>query len=806
MRLRIGCLLWCACALRGQCPDTVIAGTTSFRDFAAFRYQDASGLMGSDAQGRLLVMNSSRQLLRLEDGVLSPVGEMPEGSAITAMTPSADGSLYVATGARVWRLTEDGKLEPVAGTAESGFSGDGGAALNARLGYVTGLGVAADGSLLIGDGGNFRIRRVQGNGIIDTIAGNGGGNADLGNGGPAIEARFGALESMAVLKDGSIYFLEVFGSGRRLRLIRPDGIIETLGAQWKGVTFRQSSRLAVTLDGRLLLHDDNSVRMLADNGELSTVGVSRSGTIDGIAAAGGGKVYLRAARVIWESDGVESQPVVNAPDRFPDGIRATALSMDVAALHWGPDNQLYLLDRTSRFILRMSAEGRLYRYLPVPREYFDYSQVLFDGAGRAYVQADGRILRVNTDGSWAVIAGGTEYADGSPMPPALPARAITWRLSSGLFALGPDDAIYVADAVKQKVWKIENGIAAMVGPAADDIHSSSSLLMRADGSLVITLRSSVAQWDGGETWTALMRSREEQYSWVGELADGTLAVVGRTALTVLRSDGAVHLWPALGSGFSGFLPAIAVSREGMLVQAIQYTVRSFGTLPDCAPPAVPALRFSGPLSAAVGSRLRIDGYNLGPVEEEAGKADATGRLPREISGVSVLLNGEPAPLISVSRFAVRILIPWTIAAAKTELVVVRNGASIAPQTVDIVPRLLRQLDENLDPVVTQFSGIYTITNGTYILKEDGTRLRSGMTLSSGSMVSIYLTGVGRLGPHEPMREAASLEPRTAVTMPLELTSSSAVSVTWSGEVPGQAGVYKLNMVARPGLIDGIVVF
>jgi sugar lactone lactonase YvrE len=66
-----------------------------------------------------------------------------------------------------------GKLYRFAGTGEKGYSGDGGAAKDARLSGPKGIALAPDGSLYIADTENHAIRRVDANGSITTVAGDG---------------------------------------------------------------------------------------------------------------------------------------------------------------------------------------------------------------------------------------------------------------------------------------------------------------------------------------------------------------------------------------------------------------------------------------------------------------------------------------------------------------------------------------------------------------------------------------------------------------------------------------------------------
>ena len=71
--------------------------------------------------------------------------------------------------------------------AARSFSGDGGAATNASLLILNGLALDTFGNLYIADAGNGRIRKVDINGIITTVAGKGNFGYS-GDGGAATNA------------------------------------------------------------------------------------------------------------------------------------------------------------------------------------------------------------------------------------------------------------------------------------------------------------------------------------------------------------------------------------------------------------------------------------------------------------------------------------------------------------------------------------------------------------------------------------------------------------------------------------------
>jgi sugar lactone lactonase YvrE len=137
------------------------------------------------------------------------------------------GNLFIADvlNQRVRRVDASGRITTVAGTGEKGFSRDGTLAAQARLDTPWGLGLDLDDRLLIADGGNHRVRRVDDDGRLVTLAGNGRQGFD-GDGGPAREASLNFPEALFVDTGGRLFIGDEWNNA--IRVVGPDGIISTV--------------------------------------------------------------------------------------------------------------------------------------------------------------------------------------------------------------------------------------------------------------------------------------------------------------------------------------------------------------------------------------------------------------------------------------------------------------------------------------------------------------------------------------------------------------------------------------------------
>jgi hypothetical protein len=195
---------------------------------------DLPSSIALDPTGQIVIMDQANQVIRRvdEDGNLHTIVgkcviELDEPCAPGVEPLPCPGSNKLACGNLAVECTK---------ACTPGFGGDGGPALEARLGQPFGQEadpagrIAYDpaGNLIFADTDNNRLRKVDTAGIITTIAGTGTAGFS-GEGVPATEAELNRPVDVEVAPDGTIYFSDVFNNC--IRKIDPAGIISTVVGQ-----------------------------------------------------------------------------------------------------------------------------------------------------------------------------------------------------------------------------------------------------------------------------------------------------------------------------------------------------------------------------------------------------------------------------------------------------------------------------------------------------------------------------------------------------------------------------------------------
>ncbi len=267
-----------------------------------------------------------------------------------------DGSLFIASqGGHYVRRFSNGVVTGFAGNGTRGFKGDGGPAIDASLNEPPGVAVARDGSVYIADADNNRVRKVDANGIITTVAGN-GNEGFSGDGGLATQASLSNPSRVVVSGDSTLYIADAHNN--RVRKVDANGIITTVAGNGNkgfsgdgGLATQASldypSGLEVGADGTLYVADSNNyvVRAVDANGIITKLAAADFPT--DIALASDGTMYIAEAR--------------NISRRATDGSLTKVMdTSEFSGVAVAADGSLYVADPGDNRIRRRDLDGTVH--------------------------------------------------------------------------------------------------------------------------------------------------------------------------------------------------------------------------------------------------------------------------------------------------------------------------------------------------------------------------------------------------------------------------------------------------------------
>jgi uncharacterized protein (TIGR03437 family) len=407
--------------------------------------------------------------------------DLPSGIAIDAA-----GNFYVGdvNNEAIRKITPDGIVSTIAGSGDFGFKGDGGPATSAVFQFPYGVALDSAGNLYVTDTGNFRIRRIDGNGVIDTVAGN-GGFRNSPDGTPAGSAYLFGPNGISFDSAGNMLIADT--SNAKVRRVSKNGTIQTIaGIGARGSGFIGGPATGALLDTvRAAVADAQGNVYIADSGASVVYRVKPDGTIEIFAGE------------------------LNVYDYYGDDGPATEADLDDPFdLAIDRAGNVYIADSSNNVIRKVSTNGTITTFagtgdddfygdngLAVDAGLSGPDAIEFDPQGNLIIADTGnnRLRKVTPAGIITTIAGGGSKTpvDGTPA---------TQAQLDGPFDLAVDSAgnIFYIDGNGSVVHKISNGLITAVagngkiafagdgGPAGQASFDGNGLAVDPAGNLYVS--------------------------------------------------------------------------------------------------------------------------------------------------------------------------------------------------------------------------------------------------------------------------------------------------------------------------------
>ncbi len=639
--------------------------------------------------------------------------------------------------------------------AGGGFNtGNGVLATSALVTATQGVAVDGSGNVYFWDGSNV-LRKVDTNGIINTVAGNGTQQfyflGSIGDGGPATSAAFGPpglFSGVAVDAAGNLYVSDP--SNKRIRKVDTSGIITTFG----NIGFSQPSGLAIDNAGNVYAADINLGRIYK---------IDKSGTATTV--AGGGV-------------GGDGGPATSAQILGPYGLAV--------------DSQGNIYIAESSRVRKVDASGRISTYAGGPSLgfggdggpatkalLFGVQGLAVDNSGNLYISDNGnyRVRKVDSSGIITTVAGGGQFGtsgDGG--------LAIDASLRTGGLALDSSGNLYIAGA---NVRKVSFGTApAGLYASAASLYFEGTVSHPIAAAQVLTVATL-----GAPISFKVAAATQGGGSWLTSSTP-----TGTTPQTM--SIGIVN-GPTTAGTYKGTL-TFTPTTPGYSAITVPVTYIINATAP--ATPVITEVDNGASFQSGylANSIWTVKGTNLASVTDNWNNSIVGGQLPTVLDGVTVTFGGYPAYISYISPTQINLLTPSSGLGAPT-VIVNNNGATsnvFAIQGLSAPYSPAFFVWPNNQAVATHTDYTYAVAPGTF-------SSLSTVAAKPGEVIVLWGTG---FGPTTPSTQIGAVTPSDKVyatsTPPVVTINGIPATVYGAALAPGAAGEYQIAIQVPSSLANG----
>lgn len=438
--------------------------------------------------------------------------------------------------------------------------------------------------------------------------------------------------------------------------------------------------------------------------------------------------------------------------------------------------------------------------------------VALDSSGNLYIADAGNnvIRQVATSGTITTVAGNNGLGPGNTGD----GGAATNAQLNNPVAVAVDSAgnLYIADANNNTIRKVSNK---NITTVVFGMHHPDAVAVDASGNIFVTdtVASRVVEYSAG-TYNFIAGNLTQGFSGDGGPAGNAalfdpmgvaldtsgnvfIADTFNSVIRVVTPKGIINT--IAGNGLPGFLGDGGPATQAALYFPRALTVDPAGNIyvgdsfnnvvrklqPVAAPTGnavVNAASYAPQVSP--GSLATLFGAHLASALNTAAAP-----LPTSLAGVSISVNGRPAPILAVTPNQVNFQVPWETLPGNAEVKVSVNGISASTLTAT---------------VLAAAPGIFVDASGRAIAQNpDYSLLTPTNPAQSGSTIIAYLTGSGPT-------DVALADGAPAATAPLAhamsqvsaMLGAAPAQVMFAGLAPGFVGLTQMNIQLPDALPPG----
>lgn len=766
-------------------------------------------------------------------GILSGVAWDPSGNIVFCDT----------TYNVIRRVDTTGMIETIAGTGVTGFGGDGGPATSALINRPTSPVYDSSGNLYFFDSDNYRIRRVDTNGVITTIA----GDSQIFITGEATE---GPATSLS-LSNGLLF--KVDPSGNLYLADEESGVVRVLTGGNFNVLAQISAPTGLVVDK-------------ADNVYVSSM-----------SSSGGSVLQISSAGVV--STFLTFSPAVSDGSAFPNYVYLTSidaagnlyLELNGEVMRYAPDGTpttitnlgysgaLFQADALGNLAIQAQQMLDVYDLIPVIQEFSNQSvlttlaganpqpapdgtplsqawflgplSIAFSHSGDLFVAEDQACLirKISAAGVLSTFAGTGTCGYPAPSGTASTANLVF----PNNIAIDSQDNVWVADDFLNLYSISQQGVLSSIikTPVSG---GTGYLAVDAENRIAVLSTFALARvLPGGAYQTIIAPPSAGTLSGIGADSAGNVYfgstgpptqnvyVINNDATTTLKYPGLAagpitfdpsgNIWSGLttdnASGIATLgYPQSGFSGDGGPIQSARVAVSSTAFGPDgnlyfadgnrirrvtgSGPSSPPVISQGGIVNAvsyvggsvAPGELISIFGSNFGVSALQVTTA-VNNALPFTVGRTKVLFNGTPGAITAITPTQINVFVPYEATSPVSIQVQVDNVLSAAVSV----------------PLVATAPGL-----SSPILDQDGTLNSPANPAARGSIVSFFGTGLGVMSPQLYDGYLAISTPYSSpVTPPTITIGGQSASIQYAGDAPTlPTGVFQINATIPTSINTG----